>query len=192
MKYLAIALLFVSSALADSPKQWLDDYFSIVAARKNQWVQFAISKDPTLKEALGLEVEYMRAEEAMYRYLFVYHIEHATGLLKWEDGSWTNSITVCNCGEEGSVPTSEFKRLCGLRSTALLASDAKSSNEVAARIEKLLQDRPKGWGDLYRKRIADLRERFEAIVRQPNQRPEGDAGATSPSNFESIPGVAHP
>ena len=195
MKYLFLILvLSCSSAYAESAKQWLDAYFAVVDAREKAHAEFLVSRDSTLKDVFETEGRYFKAEEAMYRYIFGYHIEHTTGLLDWSDGDWTMSIMVCNCEAEGSVPTPEFKELFAARSKALIETNEKLPKDVVAKIRALEKEMPKGWSQTYRERISQLRGGFDALIKKPNKAPEPTTvSVTHPADAGCAPDtvVAH-
>ena len=176
---LSLALLFACQrAFADSPQQWLDDYYAILAKSQNERFESVLTKHPEWKGRLDLYGAWIRAEEAMYRYLFVYHIEHATGALKWRDGDWILSIAVCNCGKEGSVPTAEFERLFRSRSDAMALFHEKGGKDALTELQKILREIPiRPESATTSNRIAPLQERFEALVKKPIKRGTDNDGA---------------
>ena len=153
-----------TSTASELAKQWLDDYFTVFNAQVAERESFVASKRPDLKDALQARQKYFEADEAMYRYLFVWHIQHATGLLQWNDGDWIMNIGVCNCGVEGSVPTPEFQKLFETRSKALVEMEKSVPDKISDEIQKLRRQMPDGWKDAYTARISRLKDRFDWLI----------------------------
>lgn len=152
------------SVVAESTQSWLDDYYAATNTLEAEKDEFIIAKDASLKDARAAHRVYHAAEEAMYRYLFVYHLKQKTGLLDWNDGSWEVSIMVCNCGAEGTVPTDEFKKLFEERSKALIAANATIGREVGLGIAAIRREVPSEWHERKRRSLAALKDRFDALV----------------------------
>ena len=165
MKAIAfLSLVACVSLHAESSRQWLDAYYAVFNAFEAEREEFILSKDSSLSGAIEGGRSYHRAEEALYRYLFVYYIGHEKGTPTWDGGNWTLSIAVCNCGEHGSVPTEEFKALFAERSKALVAYEENLTDGVAERFRAIRHSLPADWQDRRRAALSALKSGFEALV----------------------------
>jgi len=91
MKPLFFLLSFLIScglACAELPKQWLDEYYDVFWKYENAETEFLLSKHPEWRQRLEVKRKWQEADVAMYRYLFIHHLEHHTVTLKWFNGYW--------------------------------------------------------------------------------------------------------
>jgi hypothetical protein len=167
--FLLIVLIVTSRLFAETPEAWLNDYYSICTQYAAKCDSVFLKKHPEWAEKLRLLQDIKSADNALYRYLFIYHLMHDPQILLWQDGDWWLSIAVCNCGREGSVPTDIFHKLFLARAEAENRFHAHFGELGDGDILKELQ------ADTYRERknlekaLAPLKARFDEIVNKPNQ-----------------------
>ncbi len=104
----------------DAMEDWLDDYYALADQYRLENHRVDLVRHPDRKDYFDAIDQWQTAEARMQRYLVRYYAEHSPGRLQWHDGDWTLSVFVCNCGEEGSVPTEEFRKVFALRTHALI------------------------------------------------------------------------
>jgi len=158
----------IASTGNQEAEKWLSEYYRRLGQFRREQCAYIEEKYPEWKEDLRRWTRVHEAGDALDRYLFGYYLVHKPEQMEWCDGEWTHSTFVCNCGEEGSVPTVEFRRLFKIRCQADYELETYSPPDTYQRISAALHANPSFTSEAFRKRVADMREDFQSLKNRPN------------------------
>ena len=184
MKYSLICLVVFAiacRAVGETPTEWLDEYFSVQRSFEQEQMDYLLSRHADWRDRLKALEQAENADEALHRYLFVYHLAHSPRKLEWEGGDWCLSIEVCNCGKAGAVPTEEFEKLLDERTAAISRLEVVWSDRWLDDMCGGLRDEKRLTRQTFLNRVAYLRTRFLKLVESnPPNRVAGEVSLPGP------------